>query len=768
MQSIQILLSMVTADALSQFNSFQQHVSHGLRQLAEETLGVYLSLEGLHKLGELTNEAIKLEEAIGKLSKTSGVSVNTLVGLHEAAQDTGTDFEVAKTTVAKLSANIYEAATAGGKAADAFREMGVSLVDADGYLRNTDAIVKDFLTKFREMPDGPQKIATAMALTGRSAKDAIPFLNEAAEAIQHVQEVGSPITPEAVEQAMFFEKNIRRLHEVIEMLFVELANRLLPSLINLSNQFLDASKQAQAHAAVVETLVGAFKGVITVAAILGFTVYEIGRAFGDAAAIIVEQFNIALETTKLLIKDAIQLIAAFVKLLDDMTGMVVAAFKVQQSLLSGNLSEAKSLIVGQFTAIKDDVKNIVAGVNGAYETMFDGFGKAVAVQNSVQGKYINDLQAQWTNLSKFVKDLWGGAKAEMPGKEEKGEQAAFKPVSQNSIRDLSQLNQLITDIYKQQRAMIESDPFKSQAEKIREMLPLLEQQRTLLIGQYEAARAMLDNPNLSEEQRLKITKDLVKLQGELNQLERDEQNIKLKGDFVGQMQTGLIKLNDRITDFAGNSAQLALTTMQRLVDAVGSSIFAAMQGTKNWGEAFSRAMSQAAQGIIQMVSQYIAGKLAMMAVDTVFSTKSKTESAQTTATAIPAGIAKAGEQGGWVGILIYVGVFLAAMAALMAIASAVGRERGGPVTRGTPYVVGEKRPELFIPTENGYIHPEVPSASLGGMGGGMDDGGSGGAPINLHFHGDEAAAMKAMRSQEGQNFIVDTNRKHVRRIASRS
>jgi Arc/MetJ-type ribon-helix-helix transcriptional regulator len=761
---------MVTADALSQFNTFQQHVRHGLRELAEETLGVYLSLEGLHKLGELTNEAIKLEEAIGKLSKTTGASVTTIVGLHEAAQETGTDFETVKTVASKLSANIFEAATAGGKAADAFREMGVALVDSDGYLRNTDSIIKEFLQKFREMPDGPQKIATAMNLTGRSAKEAIPFLNEAAEAIQHVQDVGSPITPEAVAQAEYFEKNLRKLHDVVEMLFVELANRLLPSLINLSNQFLDASKQAQAHAAVIESMVGIFKGAITVAAVLGFTVYEIGRAFGDAAAILVEQFNIALETTKLLIKDSIQVIASFIKLLDDMTGMVVAAFKVQQSLLSGNLAEAKSIIVGQFSAIKDDVKNIVSGVAGAYDSMFDGFGKAVAVQNSVQGKYIDDIKVQWTNLSKFITDLWSGAKAEMPGqKDQKNEGAAFKPVNASSIKDLSTLNQIITDIYKQQRSMIESDPFKSQAEKVRELIPLLEQQRDLLMSQYDQAQKMLDNPNLSEDQRLKITKDLVKLQGELNQLERDEQNIKLKGDFVGQMQTGLIKLNDRITDFAGNSAQLALTTMQRLVDAVGASIFAAMQGTKNWGEAFSRAMSQAAQGIIQMVSQYIAGKLAMMAVDTVFSTKSKTESAQTTATAIPAGIAKAGEQGGWVGILIYVGVFLAAMAALMAIASAVGRERGGPVTRGTPYVVGEKRPELFIPTENGYIHPEVPSASIGGMGGGMDDGGgSGGGPINLHFHGDEAAAMKAMKSQEGQNFIVDTNRKHVRRIAARS
>jgi hypothetical protein len=38
----------------------------------------------------------------------------------------------------------------------------------------------------------------------------------------------------------------------------------------------------------------------------------------------------------------------------------------------------------------------------------------------------------------------------------------------------------------------------------------------------------------------------------------------------------------------------------------------------------------------------------------------------------------------------------------------VPRERGGPVRAGQAYVVGERRPELFIPTQSGVIYPEVP------------------------------------------------------------
>jgi hypothetical protein len=45
------------------------------------------------------------------------------------------------------------------------------------------------------------------------------------------------------------------------------------------------------------------------------------------------------------------------------------------------------------------------------------------------------------------------------------------------------------------------------------------------------------------------------------------------------------------------------------------------------------------------------------------------------------------------------------------------REQGGPVSPGRAYVVGEKRPEVFVPSTSGYILPRVPQG--GSEGGGM-------------------------------------------------
>ena len=60
-----------------------------------------------------------------------------------------------------------------------------------------------------------------------------------------------------------------------------------------------------------------------------------------------------------------------------------------------------------------------------------------------------------------------------------------------------------------------------------------------------------------------------------------------------------------------------------------------------------------------------------------------------------------------------IGAGLGGTAAYAGLSLMSKRERGGPVRAGNPYVVGEKRPELFIPTQSGHILPNVPHMAEG-------------------------------------------------------
>ena len=60
-----------------------------------------------------------------------------------------------------------------------------------------------------------------------------------------------------------------------------------------------------------------------------------------------------------------------------------------------------------------------------------------------------------------------------------------------------------------------------------------------------------------------------------------------------------------------------------------------------------------------------------------------------------------------------------------------GRQLGGQVSAGTPYIVGESGPELFIPSRSGQVVPN------GQMGGGQ---------VNVYVNGgDPQAVVDAIR-----------------------
>ena len=67
------------------------------------------------------------------------------------------------------------------------------------------------------------------------------------------------------------------------------------------------------------------------------------------------------------------------------------------------------------------------------------------------------------------------------------------------------------------------------------------------------------------------------------------------------------------------------------------------------------------------------------------------------------------------------------------------REFGGPVLAGVPYLVGERRPEVFIPDRSGEIVPSVSQYSQ--RGNGRSSGSSGTAALEARIAGLEAALM---------------------------
>jgi phage-related minor tail protein len=69
-----------------------------------------------------------------------------------------------------------------------------------------------------------------------------------------------------------------------------------------------------------------------------------------------------------------------------------------------------------------------------------------------------------------------------------------------------------------------------------------------------------------------------------------------------------------------------------------------------------------------------------------------------------------------------------------------GRASGGPVQAGQPYVVGERRPELFVPSTSGRIQPTVPA-------------GGGSVTVQVNNYSGQSVETKERRGPDGQRVL---------------
>lgn len=143
--------------------------------------GLGLLVSGAVKAGEGLAEIVtKTVETAGALNDTSialGVTTDAIQELGYAAKLNGSSVEGMSDGLRKLSINMAAAAGGSEEAAQTFRRLGVQ-ISANGKLRDADAVFGDLAEKFKAMPDGARKVATAVALFGKSGAALIPTLME--------------------------------------------------------------------------------------------------------------------------------------------------------------------------------------------------------------------------------------------------------------------------------------------------------------------------------------------------------------------------------------------------------------------------------------------------------------------------------------------------------------------------------------------------------------------------------------------------------------
>lgn len=208
-------------------------------------LGVSLSVAGF---AAMIKNAIDAADQLNKLSQKIGISVEALSTLRFAAQLSDVSLETLQKGIKGLSQNIAEANTGIGDGAQVFDALGISVKNADGSMKSTEAVLLQMADVFANLEDGAVKTALAVKLFGKSGMDMIPFLNQGAAGINQLtaeaERLGLKLTTETARSAEAFNDNLTALKASSSSLGIALARDFLPELTNISNAMREAANEA--------------------------------------------------------------------------------------------------------------------------------------------------------------------------------------------------------------------------------------------------------------------------------------------------------------------------------------------------------------------------------------------------------------------------------------------------------------------------------------------------------------------------------------------
>lgn len=654
--------------------------------------------------------AIREADTLDDLSEKTGISAGNLRELSYAAKIGGTSLEGLLGAMDKLGRSADKSDEEMSKQAQTFKQLGVEASNADGSLKSSEQLMMDLADAFSGIQDGPEKSAAAFRLFGSEAKNLLPLLNKGSGEFKRLKEESQQLSGVSEESFTAFAAasgnlfdNIDKLGQVFGGLFTTLSAELVPVLNVVIEEIISSAKEGGLLREVMNGLGAVFSNVVVpgiklaAIALNGFfaTLKIVGKGIGALAAAVVAVFQGDFAGAK-------QIMSDFGDDAAKVAGDVVE-FQKQLALagheavkLADNTEKPKRTIKSLAKAAKE-VKSELQGMVDALRIANAAFGVDESVKQSMEAqlKYVKDLKAG-INPAR-AKALLDEANAyiEMGRalREARAEQDAYE-ASQADIASIEQQ----AEIYRYEASIIgkSADERQRLIDKFKEEIDLRKIVAGLSGADAEKVAEQYRNAQKAREEAKQAASD-AKIANDLY----DQSLQALQDNFAKRIQI-LVKLYEQ--------GKISIEDLTRIQQEEYDKLLKATQKTADEATVF---WQEAAKGIQQSLQSFFFDFMQGKLSDLGSSFKRVIDQMVANALAAKLGEALFGanfQKNGQLGGLASQGMSW--------LASTFGgfRAGGGDVDAGRAYVVGERRPELFIPKTPGFIMP-----SLEGVGGGSQN-----------------------------------------------
>lgn len=258
---------------------FGQVVGQGLKVAA----GV--AVAGVAALAASLQVTINGLDELSKSAQKVGITTEELSKLAYAGELADVSLETLVGSLGKLTKAQAAALDTSSKQARVFEALGIAVKDAEGNLRSSSDVLGDFAEKFQQLGGSPEAIAAGFQIFGKSFQELIPLLKDGREGIEgaadELERFGGVISTETGQAAEEFNDNLSRLKVQFQAIFAQVAQQVLPTLVQLTKDLSDLAKDGSLAANAVT--------LITAAVDLGVGALKLYGAAVDNVSIAIEQ-----------------------------------------------------------------------------------------------------------------------------------------------------------------------------------------------------------------------------------------------------------------------------------------------------------------------------------------------------------------------------------------------------------------------------------------------------------------------------------------------
>ena len=195
-------------------------------------------------IGAVTVKSGKWADDINTMSKVYSIGTKELQQYSAAADLVDVSVETIAKSHVKLEKTMMSASKGTGSSAEAFEKLGVDITNADGSLRDGDAVWQDTIAALGKMENETERDAIAMQLMGKSAAELNPLIEDGGETYKNVADTLAKynldfIDQETLDQANAFNDSLDTIKAVGMVAFQQLGTQLAAYLAPAMEKVVD-------------------------------------------------------------------------------------------------------------------------------------------------------------------------------------------------------------------------------------------------------------------------------------------------------------------------------------------------------------------------------------------------------------------------------------------------------------------------------------------------------------------------------------------------